>query len=135
MTSVRRAELAGQTLAPTIVFIGYGIVKFFKLGTAGMYWPDTYLAVFGGLASWLAVIVWDLPRGPGLLRTLCAFSACAPLLYSLYAILYLGAYTVYCSIFQGFSVLGIIFGLVCIFLGYRMAVGLQGYTTPQAEAA
>lgn len=136
MADARRyAELAGQTLAPTFVFIAYGMVKFVTLGTAGVYWLDTYLAVGGGIASWVAVISYDLPRSRSLLGMLCALSAFIPLLYSLYAILYLGVYTVYCSVFQSFSVWGIIFGIVCVALGYRMAYGLQGYTTLREQAA
>jgi len=48
--------------------------------------------------------------------------------YSIYAIGYLGAYTIYYSVFVAFSVLGIIFGLVSILIGYSMAYGLQALT-------
>jgi hypothetical protein len=126
--------LAGKTLAPTFLFIGYGVAKFFTMGIASAHWLDTYLAVGGGIASWIAVIVYDaiVSAPPSLLRMLCVLiSGYIPLLYSLYAIGYLGVYTIYCSIFRSFSLLGIIFGLICIFLGYRMAYGLQAITEPR----
>jgi hypothetical protein len=50
------------------------------------------------------------------------------MLYSIYAIIYLGVYGVYFSIIDSYSVLGILFGLVCIGLGYRMAYGLAAFT-------
>jgi hypothetical protein len=129
-----RDMLTGKTLAPTLVFIGYGVVKFFTMGTASTYWLDTYLAVGGGIASWIAVVFYDAIVGgpPGLLRTLGVLgSGYIPRLYSLYAIGYLGVYTIYYSIFPSFSVLGIIFSVICILLGYRMAHGLQAITEPR----
>jgi hypothetical protein len=51
---------AGKTLAPTFIFITYGVVKFSTLGTSLTHWPDTYLAVAGGIASWLAVLLWGV---------------------------------------------------------------------------
>jgi hypothetical protein len=121
---------AGETLAPTIVFVTYGVVKFFTLGTSVTHWPDTYLALAGGIASWLAVLLWGVVvwRKRSLFRTLCALAAYVPMLYSIYAITYLGVYGVYYSIIDSFSVLGILFGLVCIGLGYRMANGLAALT-------
>jgi hypothetical protein len=107
-------------------------VKFFTLDTSLTYWPDTYLAVGGGIASWLAVLLWGFVvwgrKQPNFLRSLCALAAFIPMLYSLYAIGYLGLYRVYFSIIDSFSVLGILFGLVCIGLGYRMAYGLAAFT-------
>jgi hypothetical protein len=49
---------AGEALAPTSVFIVYGVVKFFTLGTSLAHWPDIYLAVVGGITSWLAMLLW-----------------------------------------------------------------------------
>jgi hypothetical protein len=126
-----RDMLIAQALAPTFVFIGYGVVKFFTLGTASMYWLDTYLAVGGGIVSWIAVFSYDLmvpTSQKNLLRMLCVYGGFIPLLYSLYAVGYLGIYTIYYSIFRSFSVLGIIFGLISVLFGYRMAYGLQGVT-------
>ena len=53
---------AGKTLAPTFIFITFGVVKFFTLGMSPTHWPDTYLAVAGGIASWLAMApsTWHL---------------------------------------------------------------------------
>jgi len=123
---------AGKTLAPTFIFITFGVVKFFTLGTSPTHWPDTYLAVAGGIASWLAVLLWGGvvwgDRKPSLFRSLCALTAYIPMLYSIYAITYLGVYGVYYSIMDSFSVLGILFGFVCIGLGYRMAYGLAALT-------
>jgi len=134
--AIARDMLMGKTLAPTFVFIGYGIVKFFTLGVAAVYWPDTYLAVGGGIASWIGVFVYDLiastPRRPSWFRTLYVLiGGYIPLLYSIYAVGYLGIYTIYYSIFHSFSVIGIIFGVICILLGYRMAYGLQAVTEPR----
>jgi short subunit fatty acids transporter len=50
------------------------------------------------------------------------------MLYSIYAIAYLGIYTIYASIIVSFSVLGILFGIVCVAFGYRMAHGLAALT-------
>lgn len=124
---------AGETLAPTAVFIVYGAVKFFTLGVSPVHWPDTYLAVVGGIASWLAVLLWiPVVFGDGrrsLFRSLCALAAFIPMLYSIYAIAYLGLYGVYYSTINSFSVLGILFGLICIGLGYRMAYRLAVLTS------
>jgi hypothetical protein len=77
---------AGKTLAPTFIFITYGVVKFFTLGTSLTHWPDTYLAVAGGIASWLAMLLWGVvvwgDRKPSLFRALCALTAYIPMLYS-----------------------------------------------------
>jgi hypothetical protein len=117
-----------------LVFIGYGVLKLFTMGVGSTYWLDTYLAVGGGIASWLAIIVYDaIVNAPAsLLRTLSVLGGgYIPLLYSLYAVGYLGVYTIYYAIFRSFSVLGIIFGVVCVLLGYRMAYGLQAITEPR----
>jgi hypothetical protein len=129
--SGREFDLRGaRTLAPTFLFIGYGVVKFFALGTSSTHWPDTYLPVAGGIASWLAVLLWGVVvwRKPDLLRSLCALAALIPMFYSIYVIAYLGLYTVYWSIIDAFSVLGILFGVICIVLGYRMAYALAALT-------
>jgi len=122
---------AGRALAPTTLFVGYGIVKFFTLGVALTHWLDTYLPVVGGVASWLAVIVYSfvfaLPR-PSVRRFLCAFAAYIPMLYSIYAIAYLGLYAIYNSTIVSFSILRIAFGVICIALGYSMAHGLAALT-------
>jgi hypothetical protein len=130
--SGREFDLRAKTLAPTIIFITYGVVKFSTLGASLAHWPDTYLAVAGGIASWLAVLLWGVVvwrnRKSSVFRSLCALSACIPMLYSIYAITYLGVYGVYYSIIDSFSVFGILFGLVCIGLGFRMAYGLAAFT-------
>jgi hypothetical protein len=129
LVSGREFDLsAGETLAPTLIFIGYGVVKFFTLGTALTHWPDTYLAV---VASWISVLFWaGVIAGslPPLLHALCALVAFIPMLYSLYAIAYLGIYTIYASIIVSFSLLGILFGIACVALGYRMAYRLAALT-------
>ena len=63
-----------------------------------------------------------------MLRSLCALGAFIPMLYSVYAITYLGVYTVYYSIIDSFSVLGILFGVISVFMGYRMAHSLAALT-------
>ncbi len=107
-------------------------MKFFTLGTSLTHWLDTYLPVAGGIGSWVAVLLWTAAvwgdRKPSVLRTLCALAAFIPMLYSIYSIGYLGVYTVYCSVFDFFSVLGILFGIICTGLGYRMAWGLAALT-------
>jgi hypothetical protein len=133
MDSGRAFDLAaGQTLAPTAIFIGYGIVKFFSLGTDLTHWPDTYLAVGGGVASWISVFLWGVilwgQKRVSMLYAVCAFFAFTPMLYSIYGISYLGLYTIYVSIVVSFSIGGILFGLVCVALGYRMAYGLAALT-------
>jgi hypothetical protein len=133
LVSGREFDLrAGITLAPTLIFIGYGVVKFFTLGTALTHWPDTYLAVAGGVASWISVLLWGVivsgRKRASILRSVSAFSAFIPMLYSLYAIAYLGIYTIYASTIISFSVLGILFGAVCVASGYRMANGLAALT-------
>ena len=123
---------AGTTLAPTFIFIAYGVVKFFTLGASPTHWLDTYFAVAGGIASWFAVFLWGVvvwrSRRPSLLRSLCSLSAFLPMLYSIYAIMYLGVYGIYYSSLTAFSVLGILFSLACVGLGYRMAYGLAALT-------
>jgi hypothetical protein len=136
MRSGREFDLhAGRALAPTLVFIGYGTVKFFMTGTSLTHWPDTYLAVGGGIASWVAVLLWGAVvwGKPGVLRSLCAFAAFIPMLYSIYAIAYLGLCTIYRSTLVDLSVVGILFGVICILLGYRMAIGLAALTRLQTK--
>jgi hypothetical protein len=129
---------AGKTLAPTSVFIAYGIVKFFTLGAALGHWPDTYLPVLGGLASWVAVLLWSpviFTREPSLRRSVFALSGFIPMLYAAYAIVYLGLYTIYTAVIVSFSVLGILFGIVCVALGYRMTYGLKEVTDMPGKRA
>jgi hypothetical protein len=101
----------------------------------GRWRRDTYLAVGGGIASWIAALLWGfvLWGRAGLLRSLCALAAYIPMLYSLYAIVYLGLYTVYNSIVVSLSIISILFGISCILLGYRMANGLAALTSLKTE--
>jgi len=88
--------------------------------------------VDGGIASWITVFAYDLmvppPPKKSLLRMLCVYGGFIPLFYPLYAVGYLRIYTIYYSIFRSFSVFGIIFGLICVLLGYRWLTDLQGVT-------
>jgi len=125
--------LSGQTLAPTILFIGYGLVKLVTIGTSAIYWPDTYLPICGGLTSWVAVFGYNIilhtkRTRVSIFRLTAVYGAFIPMLYSIYAILYFGLYNIYLSIFSSFSIFGVAFGAISIAAGYRMAYGLQALT-------
>jgi hypothetical protein len=84
--SVHEFDLrAGKTLAPTFIFMTYGVVKFFTLGTSLTHWPETYMAVAGGIASWLGLLLWAMVvwGKPSLFRSLCALTGYIPMLYSI----------------------------------------------------
>jgi len=114
--------LAGEAGVPAVVAFLLSLYELYALGTDLKYWPRTYLLLLGSLLSivgvfWFSWIAETRRKQPW--QFVGALAGFVAYIYSLYLIGFLGVYRLF-TLLSGFSVWGLIVGVLWIYLGYRM---------------
>jgi hypothetical protein len=116
-------RLAARVALPFIAAMVYGTYEFLALGTSFEQYLYTYVPLLGGLAAFAGLLVYYLvvltAKGQKSWKNLLTLLGFLPYFFSLYIIGFLGVYSIYRNVIDGFSIWSVVAGVFWILVGYR----------------
>ena len=120
MDDAEKQLLAAKPITPAVVALLYGAYKFFDLGFAIQHYLYTYVPVFGAVVSSICIVLYlDAGSERSIKNMIMGLSGFVPYVFSLYVMGFLGAFSLW-GLLSNFTIGTLVFGIVWIFIGYRM---------------
>jgi hypothetical protein len=111
--------LVAGIAAPIFLAVVYGIYEFVASGWSSEFYMDTYIPVFGGIASIAGLMAYYLRVVSPTCTKLPLALAFPPYLFLIYVIGFLGLYAIYQGAIVSSSVWTVLNGICWIAIGYR----------------
>lgn len=124
ITVAEQTKLVGKPVVPALLATLFGVGGLFVYGLSPAFALNTYVLIVGGLMSAFAIVVYmhEILAVPerSWRATFSALGGIIPYTFSIYLMGYLGIFSFWKSIRDGFTVWLLLTGIVWLLLGYRM---------------